>query len=67
MEFAHRKARGLQGCRVSLALAGGSRIDDCMLISAATHGVDSFWVFANGEDVFVPVAEVTDTWEAEAA
>jgi hypothetical protein len=54
----------LQGRRVSMALAGGSRIDDCMLISAATRRIDELWVFLNGQDVFVPLAEITEIWEA---
>ena len=53
----------LEGHRVSLALADGSRLDDCELVSAG-RGSATLWLFVNGGDVFVSVAEVTDAWEA---
>ena len=53
----------LEGRHVSVALADGSRLDDCELVSAG-HGADTLWLFVNGDDVFVPVADVTDAWEA---
>jgi hypothetical protein len=55
--------RRLEGRRVSLALAGGRRIDDCELMSAAT-GCRSLWIFRNGVDEFVSTAEVLDYWES---
>ncbi len=55
--------RSLEGRRVSLALAGGARIDDCQLISAGRPGTSTVWVFAAGADTFVPMAEVLDVWE----
>jgi hypothetical protein len=53
----------LEGRRVSVALADGSRLDDCELVSAG-HGAETLWLFVNGDDMFVPVVEVTDAWEA---
>jgi len=53
----------LEGRRVNLALADGSRLDDCELVSAG-HGAPTLWLFVNGNDVFVPVDVVTDAWEA---
>ncbi len=53
----------LEGRRVSLALTDGSRLDDCELVSIG-HGAETLWLYVNGDDVFVPVAEVTDAWEA---
>jgi hypothetical protein len=53
----------LEGRRVSLALADGSRIDDCELVSAG-HGAGTLWLFVNGDDVFVAVDDITDAWEA---
>jgi hypothetical protein len=53
----------LEGRRVSLALVDGSRIDGCELVSAG-HGAATLWLFVNGDDVFVPVEEITDAWEA---
>ncbi len=57
---------GLEGCRVSLALVNGSRIDDCALISAG-RGADRLWIYSNGTDTFVPLDQVVDLWEAPAA
>jgi hypothetical protein len=56
-------SKSLEGHRVSVALADGSRIDDCELVSAARHGVQSLWLYTNGGDAFVPLVEVTDVWE----
>jgi len=53
----------LEGRRVSVALADGSRIDDCELVSTG-HGAATLWLFVNGDDVFVPVDDITDAWEA---
>ena len=55
--------RALEGRQVSIALTDGSRIDDCELVSAG-HGAATLWLFVNGDDVFVPVDEITDAWEA---
>jgi hypothetical protein len=56
--------RALEGHRVGLAVRGGHRIDDCDLVSVGRSGVASLWVFADGEDVFVPFDDVVDLWEA---
>ena len=56
-------SKGLEGCRVSVALVDGSRIDDCELVSAGHQGVQSLWLYTNGADIFVPLADVTDLWE----
>jgi hypothetical protein len=55
--------RSLEGRQVGLAVANGSRIDDCQLVSAGRQNVDSVWVFSNGSDVFVPRADLVDLWE----
>lgn len=54
----------LEGQRICLALADGSRFDDCELVSAGRHRVNTLWLFTNGADVFVPVEDVIDLWEA---
>lgn len=58
----------LEGRRVGVALAGGSRLDDCRLmsVSAGPSGRQGVWVFTNGQDVFLPWADVTDLWEVRA-
>ena len=53
-----------EGRQVSVALADGSRLDDCQLVSAGRNGANSLWLFINGADVFVPFAHVTAVWEA---
>ncbi len=58
-----RELRLLEGRRVSLALADGSRLDDCQLVSGGRRGVKSLWVFTNGTDTFVPLPDVIDCWE----
>ena len=55
--------KGLEGQRVSIALADGSRIDDCALVSAGRRGDGRLWLYCNGADTFVPLSEVTDLWE----
>lgn len=56
-------SRCLEGRHVSVALADGSRIDDCELVSGSHHGVQSLWLYTNGADAFVPLVDVTDVWE----
>ena len=55
--------RHLEGRRVSLALADGSRMDDVELVSAGRPPLESIWVFAYGLDTFLSVAEVVAVWE----
>jgi hypothetical protein len=54
----------LEGYQVSVALADGSRIDDCQLVSAGRPGVRSLWVFTNWVDIFLAHSEVRDVWES---
>ncbi|HEV3400689.1 MAG TPA: hypothetical protein VG078_02620 [Acidimicrobiales bacterium] len=55
-----RGLRRLEGHKVHLALADGSRIDDADLVSA--RGT-TLWLFTNGEDAFVDSDNVIDAWE----
>ena len=57
------RLKALEGRRVSLALADGSRIDDGQLISAGRRGLETVWVFANGADTFLRLMDVLDVWE----
>ncbi|HEV8627935.1 MAG TPA: hypothetical protein VG034_26155 [Acidimicrobiia bacterium] len=57
----------LEGQQVSVALRNGSRIDDCQLVSAGRAATTTLWLFSNGADVFVPLGDVVDVWEAHAA
>lgn len=56
-------ARSLEGRQVSVALADGTRMDDCQLVSAGRGDVKTLWVFTNGSDAFVPLSAVRDLWE----
>ena len=59
--FAH-----LLGRQVCVALANGSRVDDCLLVSAPNNRAQSVWIYAGGEDHFLPHDAVVDIWEARA-
>jgi hypothetical protein len=59
--------RSLEGRQVSVALADGSRIDDCQLVSVGRPGVRTLWVFCNGADTFVPLPDVLEVWELQPA
>jgi hypothetical protein len=56
-----RELRVLEGRMVHVALADGSRMDDVVLVSARGTRL---WIFAGGEDAFVPVDRVLDVWAA---
>ena len=56
--------RQWEGRQASIALADGSRIDDCQLVSAGRHGAETLWLFTNGADLFVSLSDVTAVWEA---
>jgi hypothetical protein len=51
-----------EGSTVSLALADGSRIDDCDLVSVGRGSTGTLWIFAQGHDLFVALADVIDLW-----
>jgi hypothetical protein len=55
--------KALEGRQVSLALADGSRIDDCQLVSAGHGRTGTLWVYTNGCDAFLSAEEVVDLWE----
>ncbi len=60
------KFRSLQGRQVCVAFTDGSRIDDCQLVSATRGRATQLWLFADGEDIFVPSDRVADVWPAAA-
>jgi hypothetical protein len=55
-----------EGRQVCVALADGSRIDDCSFVSAGRTRARRLWVFVNGIDVFIHPADVVAVWEAAA-
>jgi hypothetical protein len=54
----------LEGRQVSVALRNGDRLDDVQLVSAGRNRVGTLWLFTNGTDIFIAVADVIDIWEA---
>ena len=54
--------RAHEGQRVSVALADGSRIDDCVLVSVGRGGAGSAWLAQDSDDVFVRWDDVVDVW-----
>jgi hypothetical protein len=56
--------RGFEGRQVCMALADGSRIDDCSLVSAGRGRAKTIWVYVNGIDAFLQTADVVAIWEA---
>jgi hypothetical protein len=61
-----RRLRDLEGRHVNVALADGSRIDDCELVAARCDQAHTVWLYGNRTDIFVPLAAVTDLWEVTA-
>ena len=57
--------RSLEGHHVSVALRDGSRIDDSQLVSAGRNGATTIWLYSNHADLFVPLQDVVDLWEAD--
>jgi hypothetical protein len=55
--------RQFEGRQVNVALADGSRLDDCQLVSAARRNTTTLWLYS-GQDVFVPLDQIVDLWEA---
>ena len=58
------RLRSLEGHQVNIALLDGTRVDDCTLVSIGRNRLDNLWMFANGEDWFVPRSQVIEVWEA---
>ena len=56
--------RKLEGQQVCMALADGSRIEDCDLVSAGRGRAKTIWVYVNGIDAFLQSADVVAVWEA---
>lgn len=57
--------RELEGCRVSVALSDGTRIDDAHLLSAPRDSQSRrVWIYDNGSDCFISLDDIRDAWEA---
>lgn len=63
----NRQAYDLQsfeGQRVSIALADGSRVDDCLLVSVGRGGATTAWLATDASDLFLPWEDVVEVWAA---
>jgi hypothetical protein len=67
MKTRERTFTVLEGRQVSVALQDGTRIDDSSLVSSGRRRARTLWLFANGEDVFVPIDDIVDVWEPKTA
>ena len=56
--------KSMERQQVSVALRGGDRLDDFQLVSGGRARLENLWLFGHGEDVFVPLSDVLDVWEA---
>jgi hypothetical protein len=56
--------RQLEGHRVGLAMADGSRLATVEVVSAGSGNVTSLWLHVDGEDIFIQKADVIAVWEA---
>ena len=56
--------RSFEGQRVSLALADGSRVDDCLLVSVGRGGAKTAWLATDASDLFLPWKDVVEVWAA---
>jgi hypothetical protein len=58
--------RRLEGHRVTLALADGSRLDEVILVSCGRNRATTLWLDVDGIDVFVSRSEVLEAFEPTA-
>lgn len=58
-----RSFRHLEGHHVSVALADGTRLDDCELVSAGRGAAASIWIHDGLADRIVEAADIVDVWE----
>jgi hypothetical protein len=56
--------RALEGRQVGLALADGTRIDDCQFVAAPRGNLQRVWVCVDGNDLFLPAEDINDVWES---
>ena len=58
--------QALEGRPVSVAMTDGSHIDSAHVISAGRRGPQTIWLLIDGNDVFLPLADVASIWESAA-
>jgi hypothetical protein len=63
MARASTEFRAFEGRQVSVALADGSRLDDCSLVSAGRGATKTLWLVIDRIDAFLPMTDVVAIWE----
>ncbi len=61
MARVRRELRMLEGHRVGFELTDGSRLVDCELVSAGRLRAQNVWLFGDGVDTFLAVAEIKES------
>ena len=64
MALASMNFQAFEGRQVCVALADGSRLDDCSLVSAGRGAAKTLWFVVNCIDAFLPMTDVVAIWEA---
>jgi hypothetical protein len=64
MSLCLHQVRRLEGRHVIVALANGSTVGDCTLVSAGSGRTTSLWLFYNGDDLFVPFSDIVKVFPA---
>ena len=64
MALASMNFQAFEGRQVCVALADGSRLDDCNLVSAGRGTAKTLWLVIDRIDAFLPKADVVAIWEA---
>jgi hypothetical protein len=60
MSHCLHQVRRLEGQHVTVALANGSTVGDCTLVSAGRGRTTSLWLVCQGNDLFVPLSDIVD-------
>ena len=61
-----RALRHLEGHRVTLVLADGSRLDEVIIVSCGRNRATTLWLDVDGIDVFVSRSQVLEAFEPAA-
>lgn len=60
MSHCLHQVRRLEGQHVAVALANGSTVGDCTLVSAGRGRTTSLWLVYHGNDLFVPLSDIVE-------
>lgn len=60
MSHCLHQVQKLEGQHVIVALANGSTLADCTVVSAGRGRTTSLWLLYNGNDLFVPFSDIVE-------